>query len=61
MKRRELEKQLKKLGWEFKRQGGSHEIWSNGELSQPIPRHSEIKEHLAKGILRIASENKGEK
>jgi mRNA interferase HicA len=45
MKKKELEKELKRLGWKLKRQGGSHEIWSNGITVQPLPRHNEIKEH----------------
>jgi predicted RNA binding protein YcfA (HicA-like mRNA interferase family) len=50
MKKRELEKQLNRLGWWLKRQGGSHEIWTNGEDTQPIPRHREIKELLRKAF-----------
>lgn len=60
MKKRDLEKQLRKLGWTFKRQGGNHELWTNGLISQPIPRHNEIKEMLAKAILEIAKNNPGE-
>ena len=48
MKKRELEKELSRLGWWLKRQGGNHEIWTNGEDTEPVPRHREIKEHLAK-------------
>jgi len=31
MKKRDLEKELICLGWWFKREGGNHEIWTNGE------------------------------
>jgi hypothetical protein len=30
MKKRDLERQLKAYGWWFLREGGSHEIWTNG-------------------------------
>lgn len=30
MKKRDLEKALTDLGWWLKRQGGGHEIWTNG-------------------------------
>jgi len=60
MKRRDLEKHLRNLGWRFKRQGGNHEIWTNGKISQPIPRHNEIKERLAQAIIEIAKTNPGE-
>lgn len=60
MKKRDLEKKLKAFGWWLKREGGNHEIWTNGILTQPIPRHKEIKEMLAKAILQIAENNQGE-
>ncbi|MBI2645967.1 MAG: type II toxin-antitoxin system HicA family toxin [Deltaproteobacteria bacterium] len=41
------------MGWYFLRQG-KHEVWTNGELTEPIPRHKEIDEFTAKGILRKA-------
>ncbi|MCP5065956.1 MAG: type II toxin-antitoxin system HicA family toxin [bacterium] len=52
MKRRELEKRLRKAGWEFLRHGGNHDVWTNGEQQEAIPRHSELNERLAKAILR---------
>lgn len=54
MKRRELEKRLKKLGWHFLRHGGKHDIWTDGIRQEPIPRHAEINERLAQSILRKA-------
>ncbi len=54
MKRRELEQALRKLGWEFLRHGGRHDVWTDGERQEAIPRHSEISERLAKAILRRA-------
>ncbi|MCP5468313.1 MAG: type II toxin-antitoxin system HicA family toxin [Deltaproteobacteria bacterium] len=54
MKKKDLEKQLKEYGWWFKRSGGKHDIWTNGEREEPIPRHREINEILAKKILKNA-------
>ena len=54
MKRNKLEKLLKNLGWWFLRHGGNHDIWTNGERQEPIPRHSEINERLARSIIRKA-------
>ena len=52
MKRRDLIKQLEKNGFWLLRNGNNHDIYTNGIKSEPIPRHSEIKEHLAKSIIR---------
>ena len=54
MKRKDLERQLKMLGWYLKRHGGSHDIWTNGHEEEPIPRHNEVSERLAKEILKVA-------
>ncbi len=54
MKKKILEKELKKLGWWLKRHGGKHDIWTNGEDEEPVPRHNEINELLAKKILKTA-------
>jgi mRNA interferase HicA len=54
MKRRDLEKELQKLGWKLVRHGGRHDIWSDGEQEEAIPRHNEINELLARKILRKA-------
>ena len=54
MKRRELEKRLKALGWWFLRHGSDHEIWTNGTDQEQVPRHNEINERLAKKILKTA-------
>lgn len=55
MKRRELEEALRKVGWSFLRHGANHDVWTDGEQQEPIPRHSEINEKLARAILRRAS------
>ncbi len=52
MKRKDLIKLLEKNGWYLKRNGGNHDIYTNGIKSEPIPRHSEINEILAKEIIR---------
>jgi len=54
MKRKDLERQLKDLGWYFSRHGGKHDVWTNGEETEMIPRHNEINEFLAKKILKTA-------
>ncbi len=57
MKKKELEKVLIRLGWFLKRQGGNHEVWTNGEATEPIPRHNEVNELLAKKIINKAKNN----
>ena len=52
MKRRDLIKLLEKNGWWLLRNGESHDIYTNGTRSEPIPRHTEIKEQLSKSIIR---------
>jgi len=54
VKKRDLEKSLKALGWRFLREGGSPEVWTYGKESESIPRHREIPEPLARKILRKA-------
>lgn len=61
MKRKDLERELIELGWYFKRRGGNHDIWTNGEDSEPIPRHNELDDYLAKKILKKANRLKREK
>ena len=58
MKKKELEKKLKKLGWWFKDHGGSHDIWTNGEDIETVPRHNEIHEITARSILRNAEKGR---
>lgn len=54
MRRRDLHKRLKVLGWCMEREGGRHEIWTNGQITEAVPRHAEINELLAKKIIKIA-------
>lgn len=54
MKKRILEQMLKKNGWIITH-GGEHDIASKAGFNKiSIPRHTEIKEVLAKKILRQA-------
>lgn len=50
MKRKELISLLDKAGCKLLRHGGKHDIYHNpiNGKSQPIPRHNEINEILAK-------------
>ena len=50
MKRKDLVKLLEQNGWWLKRNGHDHDIYTNGKDREPIPRHSEINEILAKAI-----------
>lgn len=52
MKRRDLIKLLEKNGWYFLRDGRSHDVYTNGVKMEPIPRHKEINEMLAKSIIK---------
>ena len=57
MKRHELIKKLQKMGCIFVRHGRSHDWYTNIETkeSQPVPRHVEINENLAKSIIKKLS------
>lgn len=54
MKRRDLEKKLRVAGCYLKREGGSHSIWINPRtgITETVPRHAEVKELLARKILK---------
>ena len=54
MKRRDLIKRIEKLGCTLIRHGGRHDWYRNvtNGACQPVPRHREIKEHLARHILK---------
>ena len=55
MKRRELIKQLEDAGCALIRHGGKHDWFQNinTKVVQTVPRHNEIKENLAKHILKL--------
>jgi len=54
MKRKDLERSLRKAGCFLKREGSSHSLWIQPRtgIVEAIPRHVEIKEPLARKILR---------
>lgn len=54
MKRRDLIRKLESKGCELLRHGGKHDIYHNPQTgaSEPVPRHREINEHLARKIIR---------
>lgn len=52
MKRRDLIKLLEKNGWYLKRNGGDHDIYTNGRDNEAISRQREIKEAVAQAIIR---------
>ena len=60
VRKSELEKRLREYGWWLDRQGGRHEVWTNGKLTEAVPRHREIDEHTARSILRKAETSPGQ-
>jgi predicted RNA binding protein YcfA (HicA-like mRNA interferase family) len=54
MKRKDLIRELEKMGCNLIRHGAKHDWYQNPKtkISQPIPRHNEINEYLAKHIIR---------
>ncbi len=55
MKRKDLIKKIEGMGCIFIRHGGRHDWYQNPKtkISQPIPRHQEINNNLAKHIIKI--------
>lgn len=60
MKRRDLVAAVEAAGARLVRAGGKHDIYHNPKTgaAQPIPRHREINEFLARKILRDLTEEK---
>ena len=55
MKRRDLVRELRRVGYALGRSKGPHDWYVRGPGDAiPVPRHREIKETLAKSILRQA-------
>ncbi len=52
MKRNDLMKLFERSGWHILREGANHTILTNGKMVEPLPRHREIKEELAKSLIR---------
>jgi len=57
MKRRDLVKAIESLGCELVRHGAKHDWYRNPTtgVSQPVPRHREVNEHLARHIIQMLS------
>jgi len=60
VKRTDLIRTLVALDCEFIRHGAKHDWYRNPRtgVSQPVPRHREIKELLAKHIIRMLADAK---
>ena len=59
MKRRVLLKELENMGCVFIRHGGKHDWYQNPntKVSQPVPRHREINDNLAKHIKKMLKDD----
>jgi len=57
MKRKDLIKQIESMGCSLIRHGAKHDWYVNPETkkSQPVPRHNEINENLARHIIKMLS------
>lgn len=57
MKSRDLIKRLEEMGCILTRHGGKHDWYTNpsAKKSQPVPRHKEINENLARSIIKKLS------
>ena len=55
MKRRDLLRELEQMGYILIRQGKRHDWYQNPrtKVSQPVPRHREIEDSLAKHIIKM--------
>ncbi|MBA2373620.1 MAG: hypothetical protein H0V74_05400 [Chloroflexi bacterium] len=65
MKRRDLIRRIgeaardRGLVWEMLRQGADHEVWSLGGHRITIPRHREVAERTARGVLKAFEDELG--
>jgi len=59
VKRKDLIKKLEQTGCVLIRHGGRHDWYQNPgtKVSQPIPRHREIKDILAKHIIKMLKDD----
>jgi len=55
VKRRDLVRKLSEMGCVLVRHGRKHDWYQNPrtKVAQPVPRHREIKESLAKHIIKM--------
>jgi predicted RNA binding protein YcfA (HicA-like mRNA interferase family) len=58
MKRRDLIRTLEQMGCVLVQNGGRHDWYTNEKTkqSQPVPRHNEITDNLAKLIIKKLSD-----
>ncbi len=58
MKRAELVRKIESSGGVLIRHGGKHDWYQNPntKVSQPVPRHREIADSIAKHILKMLSD-----
>ena len=58
MKRKDLIRKLEEMGCTLVRHGARHDWYTNPKTkkSEPVPRHNEIHEGLAKSIIKKMSE-----
>ena len=54
MKRKSLIRSLESNGFTLRRNGGDHDIYGKDDIIVAVPRHTEIKEPTARGILKKA-------
>jgi predicted RNA binding protein YcfA (HicA-like mRNA interferase family) len=54
LKRKDLVREIEKMGCVFIRLGAKHDWYQNSltKIAQPVPRHNEINENLANHILK---------
>ena len=52
MKRQILLRLFINSGWRILREGANHTILTNGTSLEPLPRHKEINESLAKDLIK---------
>ena len=59
MKGRDLIRSLERMGCVFVRHGSKHDWYQNPgtKVSQPVPRHREIKDRLAKQTIKMLGED----
>ena len=62
MKRVDLIRMIEGFGCVLVRHGGRHDWYRNPKtgISQPVPRHREIGEHLARRIIRMLRQDDAE-
>jgi mRNA interferase HicA len=54
VKRRDLVRRLAAAGFLLVRSRGPHDVFGRGDVRIAVPRHTEIKEYLARKILKEA-------